>query len=132
MGGAICYESIFPKGVVNSRIKPEVLVVLANDGWYGISAGPYQHLVATQMRAIEEGITIIRSANSGISAVIKPNGEIVGVIGLNEKGISDVVLPKKLSVDTIYGKYGNLILLMCFVFGVMVTICLNKFIKTKK
>ena len=46
MGGAICYESIFPKDVINPKNRPEILVVLANDGWYGISAGPYQHFVA--------------------------------------------------------------------------------------
>lgn len=132
MGGAICYESIFPKGVVNPKSKPEVLVVLANDGWYGDSAGPYQHLISAQMRAVEEGVTVIRSANTGISAVIKPNGEIVGVIGLGKKGISDVLLPKVLSVDTIYGKYGNFVLLICMILGVLVVVCLNKYIKDDK
>ena len=112
MGGAICYESIFPKDVINQKNRPEILVVLANDGWYGISAGPYQHFVAAQMRAIEEGITVIRSGNNGISGVIAPNGEIFGVIGLDEKGVSDVNLPKVLSVKTLYGQYGNVMLLI--------------------
>lgn len=109
MGGAICYESIFPKEVLNPDNKPEVLVVLANDGWYGISSGPYQHLIAAKMRAIEEGITVIRSANTGISAIMAPNGKILGDIGLNKEGIIDIYLPKDLSIDTIYGRYGNLI-----------------------
>ena len=109
MGGAICYESIFPKDVINQKNRPEILVVLANDGWYGISAGPYQHFVAAQMRAIEEGITVIRSGNNGISGVIAPNGEILGAIGLNEIGVSDVKLPKVLFKKTLYGQYGNAI-----------------------
>lgn len=109
MGGAICYESIFPKEVINPKEKPEILLVLANDGWYGISAGPYQHLAAAQMRAVEEGITVIRSANTGISAVILANGEMLGVIGLDVSGVTDVMLPKKLSRKTVYGTYGNAI-----------------------
>ena len=63
------------------------------------------------MRAIEEGVTVIRSGNNGISGVIAPNGEIFGVIGLAEKGVSDVNLPKILSVKTVYGQYGNMMLL---------------------
>lgn len=111
MGGAVCYEVIFPKGVINPLHKPEILVVVANDGWYGISAGPYQHLVAAQMRAVEEGVTVIRSANTGISAVVSPYGDIYGKIALNEIGISDVDLPKQLSRATLYNRFGNWILL---------------------
>lgn len=114
MGGAICYESIFPKEVLNPLVRPSILIVLANDGWYGVSAGPYQHLVSSQMRAVEEGITVIRSANTGISAVILPTGEIADKIGLNETALVDVRLPKNLTRDTIYGRYGNLI-----VFGLL-------------
>ena len=109
MGGAICSESIFPSEVVNKKEKPEILLVLVNDGWYGMSPGPYQHLVASQMRAVEEGVTVIRSANTGISAVIADNGEILDKIGLSVAGKTDVVLPKRLSHNTIYGKFGNVI-----------------------
>lgn len=112
MGGAICYESIFPKDVINQENRPEILVVLANDGWYGISAGPYQHFVAAQMRAIEEGITVIRSGNNGISGVIASNGEILGTIDLDKIGVSDVNLPQVLTNKTLYGQYGNVIPLM--------------------
>lgn len=114
MGGAICYESIFPKEVLNPAQKPEILLVLANDGWYGVSSGPYQHLAAAQMRAVEEGVTVVRSANTGISAVIYPNGDILGKIGLNVVGISDVKLPRVLAKETFYGRYGNKILLVLF------------------
>ncbi len=126
MGGAICYESIFPREVLNKKQKPEILVVLANDGWYGISSGPYQHLVASELRAVEEGISVIRSANTGISAIIKPNGDIVGLIGLGVKGISDVKLPKVLSVKTLYGTLGNWILLILVALEIGIFFVLNK------
>ena len=124
MGGAICYEVIFPKGVINPYHKPEMLIVLANDGWYGISAGPYQHLAAAQMRAVEEGVTVIRSANTGISAVVSPYGDVYGWIALNEVGVSDVKLPKQLARTTLYNRFGNLLslglVLLCIVLGFFV------------
>ena len=82
---------------------------------YGNSAGPYQHLVTTRLRAAEEGITIVRAANTGISAVISPTGTVISFLALNFRGITDVRLPKKLSVPTFYGRYGNFIpLTFCF------------------
>ena len=125
MGGAICYESIFPSEVLNKSEKPEILAVLANDGWYGVSAGPYQHLAAAVMRAVEEGITVIRSANTGISAVIAPNGEVLGRIELNERGAKDVKIDFKLSKNTIYGQWGNFVLmglLALVLLGVVVSV----------
>ena len=103
----ICYEVIFPDEIINRQNKPAFIVLVSNDGWYGQSFGPYQHFEAARMRAIEEGITIVRSANNGISAVIEPTGAIRGMIGLNVKGIKDVYLPKNLGVDTIYGRIGG-------------------------
>lgn len=126
MGGAICYESIFPKEVINPKNRPEVLVVLANDGWYGISAGPYQHLMASKMRAVEEGITVIRSANTGISAVIAPNGRILAGIGLDKEAVIDVFLPKVLSKNTIYGKYGNVIPLLLILIVFIIACIVNR------
>jgi apolipoprotein N-acyltransferase len=107
LGALICYEIIFPDAVVNRSQKPEWLVVVSNDGWYGLSAGPYQHLVAAQMRALEEGITVVRSANTGISAVIDPYGKILDSVGLAKRGFVDVKLPKKLSIDTVYALIGS-------------------------
>ena len=87
-----------------------------------MSAGPYQHLAAGVMRAVEEGVTVIRSANTGISAVIAPNGTILGRLELNEVGAKDVTLDFKLSKNTFYGQWGNLILaglLMVILFGLI-------------
>ena len=106
-GALICYEVIFPDEIINRQNKPAFIVLVSNDGWYGQSFGPYQHFEAARMRAVEEGITIIRSANNGISAVISPIGAVKGRIGLNVKGIQDAYLPKKTGVETIYGRIGG-------------------------
>lgn len=103
----ICYEIIFSDEVVRKENKPQWLVVVTNDGWYGISSGPYQHLVAAQMRAVEEGISIVRSANSGISAVINPYGEILAQIPLGVKGMADATVKPDEARDTLFGRYGN-------------------------
>ena len=118
-GALICYEIIFPGEVVNPNEPPSWLVVLSNDGWYGDSAGPHQHLAAAQMRAVEEGVTVVRSANSGISAVINPLGQVVASLPLNDSGILDVRLPHHLKLFTFYGAYKNvpvvsfMILILC-------------------
>lgn len=108
-GVAICYEIIFPHQIIDQNNRPQLLLNLTNDGWYGDSAGPRQHLVATQMRAIEEGISIIRAANSGISAFINYQGKILARLALNQKGNLDLTLPKKLEEQTLYARFGNLI-----------------------
>lgn len=114
-GPLICYEVIFPAQVVDKSAKPEWLLNLTNDGWYGDSSGPYQHLVAARMRAVEEGITLVRVANTGISALINRLGLVEASLPLNYSGILDVSLPKKLSISTPYGKLSNIIpLILCF------------------
>ncbi len=115
-GALICYEIIFPAQIINPSNKPQFLINLTNDGWYGDSSGPRQHLVSTQLRATEEGITIIRAANTGISAIIAPTGKITASLPLNQKNILDAPLPKQLTIPTLYGKYGNKIpLTLCLV-----------------
>lgn len=105
-GALICYEIIFPDEVLDRNHKPLWLVVLSNDGWYGNSAGPYQHLAATQMRAVEEGISIVRSANNGISALIDPLGRIRSRIDYDVVGVLDVNLPVQMTLSTSYnGRY---------------------------
>lgn len=106
-GALICYEIIFPDEVINRKNKPQFIVVASNDGWYGKSFGPYQHFVAAKLRAIEEGISIVRSANNGISAVIDPFGGIRGKMKLGAVGAKDVLLPAILGVDTLYAHFGG-------------------------
>ena len=108
LGGIVCYEAIFPNKVIDKNNKPEVLINVTNDGWYGDSAGPYQHWIATKLRAVESGIEIVRVANNGISGVINCLGVEKNSLSLNEKNVLDVKLDKNSTIETIYTKTGNL------------------------
>lgn len=103
----ICYEAIFFQEI-NTDVRPNFLVNLTNDGWLGSWAGPEQHLQQLRMRAIEQGLPVIRSANTGISAVIDPYGKVVNSIPINSEGYVDVELPSGL-VETFYSKVGEII-----------------------
>lgn len=91
----ICYEGIFPALAADPNHYPDWLLNVTNDGWYGVSPGPYQHFDMVRMRAIEQGLPLVRVANSGISAVIDARGRIVQEIPLATQGYIDVRLPKK-------------------------------------
>ena len=105
-GLLVCYEIIFPGRVVDSVHRPDWLINVTNDGWYGISAGPYQHLAAAQMRAVEEGLPVVRAAGSGISAVIDPYGRIEKQLDLGVKGVLDSAVPQK-TTPPFYTFYRN-------------------------
>ncbi len=110
----ICYEVIFSGKVARRENKPKWMVVVTNDGWYGQSSGPYQHLVAAQMRAIEEGFAVVRSACSGISAIITPYGVITDTIPLDVTGFVDGYVRVDLAHKTLFGSFGNVLpLLLC-------------------
>lgn len=114
LGAAICYEAIFPHQIIDQDNRPQWIVNPTNDGWYGNSFGPYQHFAAARLRAVEEGITVARIANNGISALISPFGTILGRLDLNETGALDVALPALASFATPYSRYGNnIVLIIC-------------------
>jgi apolipoprotein N-acyltransferase len=125
----VCYEIIFPgnavprserKGwlyrhvgryfdwpsVTGSGERPGWLLNLTNDGWFGASAGPYQHFQQARIRAIEEGLPLVRAANSGISAVVDPLGRIVKSLPLGAEGVLDAPLPQPIAA-TLYARWGD-------------------------
>lgn len=104
--GLICYEAIFPGQIVQGLERPDFLVNVTNDGWFGETTGPYQHLHQTRVRAVEEGLPILRAANNGISAVIDAVGQIRSSLGLNKRGVIDASLPFKNNLPP-YARWGD-------------------------
>jgi apolipoprotein N-acyltransferase len=102
----ICYEVIFPHAVVPQGERPNWIVNLTNDGWFGVSTGPYQHFQQARVRAIEEGLPLVRAANTGISAVIDPLGRIVASLPLGAEGVLDSRLPQAIDPPP-YARFGN-------------------------
>ena len=105
VGPLICYEAAFPAQVVNEADRPSVLVNLTNDAWFGDSAGPRQHLAAARMRTVEEGLPMIRAANTGVSAVIDAHGEVQARLGLDRMGTLVAAVPGALP-PTLAGRLG--------------------------
>jgi apolipoprotein N-acyltransferase len=99
----ICYEVAFPGDIVTRDERPGWIVNVTNDGWFGNSPGPYQHLQQARVRAIEEGLPIVRAANTGVSAVIDPLGRMLAQLGLGVEGVLDASLPAPIE-PTIYSR----------------------------
>ena len=101
----ICYESIFPSAVTSASHRPDVFINLTNDAWFGFSPGPHQHFAQARLRAIEEGVPLVRSANGGISAVVDPYGRIIAGLRLGQSGAVTSSLPKALA-PTLFARLG--------------------------
>ena len=106
----ICYEAIFP-GEVTPNIRsdreerrPAFLLNVTNDGWFGLTSGPYQHLAQARLRSVEEGLPLVRAANTGISAVVDPYGRMIKEIPLGVAGILDSALPKPIA-PTLFSRH---------------------------
>jgi apolipoprotein N-acyltransferase len=102
----ICYEAIFPEGAAGDEGRPGWLLNLTNDAWFGTSTGPYQHLHQTRLRAIEQGLPLVRAANTGISAIIDSHGRILASLPLNTQGAIDHALPTAIA-PTLYARWGE-------------------------
>lgn len=103
----ICYEAIFPALTGRATQRPDVIVNLTNDGWFGHTTGPHQHLAQTRMTAISYGIPLVRVANGGISAVFDAKGHMLAQLGLGASGVIDHPLPAPLG-PTIFARFGML------------------------
>jgi apolipoprotein N-acyltransferase len=105
-GPLICYEVIFPNDVVDRKDRPDWLIDVTNDAWFGLSAGPYQHFAMMRVRSVEEGLPMASAANDGISGVVDPYGRVTARLGLGKIGVVDADLPKPIA-ETIYARVGD-------------------------
>lgn len=116
----ICYEAIFPAEIMRRAVQAEWMVQVTNDAWFGNWVGPYQHLAMARVRAIERGLPVARSANTGVSGMIDGYGRILASLPLNEAGILLHALPSK-TPPTLYARYEDIPfgfgLLLCFGLG---------------
>jgi apolipoprotein N-acyltransferase len=104
--GLVCYEALFPGNIVQGAERPGALINVTNDGWFGTSTGPYQHFHQSRVRAVEEGVPLVRAANNGISAVVDPYGRALETLGLNVRGVIDSPLPEALP-PPVYARVGD-------------------------
>lgn len=121
----ICYELIFPGAVAVPGQRPEWLMTMTDDSWFGPWTGPYQHLGIAKVRAAEEGLAVVRAANTGVSAVIDPYGRITQSLGLDRTGVLDAELPRPLT-PTLYSIWGDLIFLLMLLATTAVGIIFSK------
>ncbi len=106
---AICYEAIFAETLVDLHNRPKFLVQVTNDGWFGVSAGPHQHFAMAQSRAVEQGMPLLRAANTGVSGAVDSFGRVLGSLPLGSQGVLDVTLPGSLPRPPFYARHGDLI-----------------------
>jgi apolipoprotein N-acyltransferase len=110
----ICYEAIFPGAVTGPGPRPHWLLNITNDAWFGVSSGPYQHLTSARLRTIEEGLPMLRAANTGVSAVIDAYGRILASLDMVREGVIDHAIPPA-RAPTPYGKWHDWTLLVLLV-----------------
>lgn len=128
----ICYESIFAGFTPSGTDRPQWIVNVTNDSWFGPTTGPRQHIQQVQFRAIEEGLPVVRSASSGVSGVIDPFGRLFAGAPAQANTVIDAKLPKALQA-TIYSNNRSGAVILWFLLAlVTVTITIVQFGKTKK
>jgi len=126
----VCYESIFPDEIadrINSEnLRPGVLLNVTNDGWFGATPGPYQHFAQARLRAIEQGLPLIRSANTGISAIVDPFGRTLASAPLGVEAVIDGFLPRSLS-PTLFSRAPHAIPIILWIF-----VLIGRYVRTTR
>lgn len=115
----ICYEGIFSEEIALDE-RPRLLVLITNDAWFGEGAGPEQHLAQARLRSIEQGVPMVRVANTGISAMIDPHGRLLGSIPHGTEGYLDVALPPARPA-TVYARYEDWPVLLAWIVAALAT-----------
>ena len=119
----ICYEIIFPDNVRESNTSVRWLLNVTNDAWFGTSSGPYQHFAMARLRSVEQGLPLIRVANTGISGATDAYGRVIGRLGLNEQGVVDTGLPQGLVGPTAFSRFGSWPIFLFAALSFLLIIC---------
>ncbi len=118
-GPLICYEVIFSAEVTDDTNRPQFLINVTDDSWFGDTIGPQQHLAQARLRAVEEGLPIVRAANTGVSALIDPFGRILASLPYGSEGVLDVSLPASLAA-TPFVVAGRSVFILLFILAVLI------------
>ncbi len=102
----ICYEAIFPRDVNAAPERADWMLQITNDAWFGIWTGPFQHVAQARLRAVEQGLPLIRVANTGITAVVDARGRVIEALPFGEMAALDTTLPGALP-PTPYSRWGD-------------------------
>jgi apolipoprotein N-acyltransferase len=130
----ICYEAIFPGDVLPRDGRGDgqgdgrpvgLMVNVTNDAWFGLTSGPYQHLAQARLRSVEEGLPLVRAANSGISAVIDPYGRVTASLPLGVEAVLDAQLPRAIA-PPLYARFGDAAFWILLLASVVATFRLHR------
>jgi apolipoprotein N-acyltransferase len=122
----ICYEAIFAGEILPKGGRAAGLMInVTNDAWFGRTSGPYQHFSQARLRTIEEGLPLVRAANSGISAVVDAYGRVVASLPLGVEGVLDADLPRAIS-PPIYARFGDILFAVLMGLAIVVSLRLHR------
>ena len=121
----ICYEAIFPRAIIQGDARPGFLLNVTNDGWFGNTTGPRQHLHQARVRAVEEGLPLMRVANNGISAVVDGRGRVRHRLDMDVIGVIDARVPPAMA-PTLYGRFGDLFFALMLICGVLIVLAAQR------
>ncbi len=121
----LCYEIIYSGELKRNSKDYNFIINISEDGWFGDSIGPYQHLAQAVFRAVEQGVPIVRSTNTGVSAYISPNGKIINSLELNKSGFIDLKL-SFLKGKTLFSAFENYIFYFTIFLSIIFVIALRK------